>query len=318
MFSENLIHFMSQHVLNIAISVLLPAMTLGFVVGGAFRVLSWYTVSRHDWFASEFEKRVSKYLDSEVPGQAKRQSFYVLTKILLERTYYEVFELRDRLMRRRKDRVSSLVDRVFLVKPGCAWVVKDMLKQLKFLKWNEIAPSLHTVTKTTFSQNPHFNKIFGIFPISGFHDLSNILPSLFVIGGIFGTFLGIVKGLPSLGKMNLQDMALTKQVMDQFLFEISFAMNSSIIGIMFSVCMTITNSMFNPERVYERVVDRIEASLELLWHRCDSNDYPHSLAQFDEHRDPAEALAEATVNEGLAHEGRTRSLDEVRNKNKTG
>lgn len=317
MLSTSLIQFMSEHVLGFAISILLPMMMLGFIFGVCFRVLSYYTVKRHDWFAREFEKRVSKMLDGEIPGVSKKMSFYVLTKQLLERTYYEVFELRERLHRRKKDRIMVTGDRVFLVKQGCAWVVRDVLKQIKFLKWSEIPPKILNITKSTFTQNPHFNKIFGIIPISGFHDISNVLPGLFVIGGIFGTFLGIVKGLPGLGKMNLSDMELTKTIMDQFLFEISFAMNSSIMGILFSVTMTLINTIFNPEKIYESVVDRFETSLDLVWNRCDNNNYPENMAHFDEHKDPTEALAEQVVKMGIAEEQRTRDLDEVR-KQKSG
>jgi hypothetical protein len=62
-----------------------------------------------------------------------------------------------------------------------------------------------------------------------------LLPGLFVIGGILGTFFGIVNGLPKLAEMKLDDITTTKNIMDNFLTEISGAMISSITGIIFSV-----------------------------------------------------------------------------------
>src|SRR5437868_13389240 len=101
-----------------------------FVVGAFFRAMVYYTVRRHEWFAREFEKRVNRFMDSETPGKVRDVSFYVLSKRMLERTYYEVFEIRDRMKRRRPDAVMSWSDRLFLIKQGCAWLVKDILKQV--------------------------------------------------------------------------------------------------------------------------------------------------------------------------------------------
>lgn len=317
MFAEKMIQFMNGNVLNVAIAVVLPLMMFAFVGGVIFRLLIYFTVRRHEWFAKEFEKRVNKFIEGETPGAPTGVSFYVLTKRILERTYYELFEVRDRLHRRRPDRVMALSDRVFLIKQGAAWLVKDILRQVKFLKWNETPPKIMNITRNTFMQNPCFNKVFGIIPISGMNDIINILPSLFVIGGIFGTFLGIVKGLPKLEGMNLNDIARTKEIMDSFLLEISFAMNSSVIGIFFSVMMTMFNTVTSPEKAFSQMVDRFEAAMDLLWHRSDNNDYPKDLPKFDEHKDPVEALAEEALNTEVAKKIRNRSYDEVR-KNKAG
>jgi hypothetical protein len=283
-----------------------------FVVGAFLRVMIWYTVKRHEWFSREFEKRVSHYMENEKPGVKSNVSFYVLSKKMLERTYYEAFDMRDRMLRRKTDKVMRWSDRIFLVKQGCAWLVKDILKQLKFLKWTEDTPKLLHITKATFHHNPCFNRVFGVFPISGLNDIVSILPGLFVVAGILGTFIGIAKGLPELGGMNLQDMDSTKNVMDRFLFEISYAMSSSIFGITFSLLLNFTNVIFSPDRVFVSMIDRFESSLDLLWYRSDSNEYPNNEKPFDEHRDPQEALAEESLNIELAKGQRTRDLDDLK------
>ncbi len=283
-----------------------------FLVGAFLRVMIWYTVKRHEWFSREFEKRVSHYMETEKPGIKTNTSFYVLSKKMLERTYYEAFDMRDRMLRRRTDKIMRMSDRIFLVKQGCAWLVKDILKQLKFLKWTEDTPKLLNITKATFHHNPCFNRVFGVFPISGLNDVVSILPGLFVVAGILGTFIGIAKGLPELGGMNLQDMDSTKNVMDRFLFEISYAMSSSIFGITFSLLLNFTNVIFNPDRVFVSMIDRFESSLDLLWYRSESNEYPNNEKPFDEHRDPQDALAEEALNIELAKGQRTRDLDDLK------
>ncbi len=283
-----------------------------FIVGVGMRWLIWFTVKRHEWFASQFEMRVARFIEHEKPGQAPDASFYVLSKKMLERTYYETFAMRDRLKRRRGDKIMGAGDRVFLVKQGCAWMVKDILNQLKFLKWTEETPKLLQITRATFHHNPCFNRVLGVIPVAGANDLVAILPGLFVIAGILGTFIGIAGGLQELGGMNLQDLENTKNVMDRFLQEIAFAMKTSIFGIIFSLCMHVVNTTFSPERVYVSMVDRLETSLDLLWYRSNSNKFPANDEEFDEYRDPVEALAEDSVNHEVKRTGKRRAQMEAK------
>lgn len=294
-------------------------MTLPYVMGAVFlagvffRGVIWYTVKRHEWFAREFEKRVNKYVADEIPEKGSQVSFYYLSKRILERTFYEAFAIRDRLHRRRGDNVMSLGDRTFLVKQGCAWLVKDLLKQLKFLKWTQETPKLQHITRATLQHNPCFNKIFGLIPMGPLNDLLTILPGLFVVAGILGTFVGIAGGLQELGGgMSLENLENTKNIMDRFLYEISYAMKTSIAGIIFSLAAHIINVIFSPERVYVSLIDRMESSLDLLWYRSDNNDFPSNERPFDEHRDPIEALAEESVSAEVSRHNRLRGLDELR------
>ncbi|MEA9358241.1 hypothetical protein SHI21_18545 [Bacteriovorax sp. PP10] len=266
-----------------------------FIVAVIIRVLIHFTVKRHEWFAIEFEKRVNQFVESQDPGQVQDVSFYVLSKKYLEKTYYEVFELRDRMQRRKPDRMMRVGDRVFLIKQGCAWLVKDILKQIKFLKWTQDTPKMLNITRTTFNHNPCFNRIFGIFPIGVMNDLVSILPGLFVVAGILGTFLGIRGGLTALGSMSVENLDATRKVMDHFLQEIAFAMGSSIVGITFSLMLHVINTIFNPDRVFSSMMDRFESALDLLWYRSDNNKFPDHNIPFNEHRDPSEALAEEAI-----------------------
>lgn len=266
-----------------------------FIVAVMTRLLIYFTVSRHEWFAVEFEKRVNIFVESQNPGDVHNVSFYVLSKKFLEKTYYEIFELRDRMQRRKPDRVMRVGDRVFLIKQGCAWLVRDILKQLKFLKWTDETPKMLNITKTTFNHNPCFNSIFGIFPIGVMNDLVSILPGLFVVAGILGTFLGIRGGLTALGSMSVENLDATRKVMDHFLREIAFAMGSSIVGITFSLLLHVINTIFNPDRIFSSMMDRFESALDLLWYRSDNNNFPAQNVPFNEHRDPAEALAEEAI-----------------------
>jgi len=303
---------LTEQIIHWFIYLLPYVLSVIFAFGVFFRAVIYYTVKRHEWFAREFEKRVNRYVDTEIPGKVKDVSFYSLSKKMLERTYYEIFEVRDRMQRRKPDRMMATSDRIFLVKQGCAWLVKDILKQVKFLKWTNETPKLLNITKATFHHNPCFNRVFGIIPMASMNDFISILPGLFVVAGILGTFLGIKGGLGSLGGMNLNELETAKNTMDAFLHEIAFAMASSIVGIAFSLSLHVWNTFLSPERAFVSMVDRFESSLDLLWYRSDNNIFPSNDKPFDEHKDPVEALAEEALNLEVTKGQRTRDLDDVR------
>lgn len=284
-----------QLIIRNFINYLPYAMAAVFTMAFVLRWAIYYTVRRHEWFAKQFEARVHKYLDTEEAKSSKNVSFYILSKKILEKTFFETFAIRDRNHNGDKDHLMTMNDRVFLVKQGCAWMVKDILKQVKYLKWSKETPKLQTITKATLHHNPSFNKVFGIFPMGAINDLVSILPGLFVVAGILGTFLGIKGGLVQLGSLDIADIEGSKNVMDSFLHEIGFAMASSIVGITFSLLLHISNTIMSPDRVYSSLVDRFESALDLVWYRSENNEVPENIAQFNENRDPSEALAEEAL-----------------------
>jgi len=301
--------FVSNLVL-VARFVHFPVMITAFAAALGLRSLVYYTVKRHEWFAFEFEKRVGRFLKREDARKTQDVSFYVVSKKLLEATFFEVFENREKLQRRRGDNVMSFTDRVFLVKQGCAWIVHDLLKQIRFLRYGGQPPKLQSITRNVFSKNPFFNSILGFIPTEKTNEILNILPGLFVIGGIFGTFLGVMKGIPELSGMDLNDPEKTKIIMDRFLVEVAMSMGSSLMGIFFSVCTTLLNTWCSPDRTFAETTERFEASLDLLWNYAHSNEVPADNQPFNEHRDPLEALAEASLNQELAKRKSTRDMED--------
>ena len=195
-----------------------------------------------------------------------------------------------------------------------------MLRQICFLKYGMQPPKLINITKN--SPWPRIRPsiaLLGVIPsVIAVNDLLNVLPGLFVIGGIFGTFLGVMKGLPELGAMDLNDPEKTKTIMDGFLVEISISMGASITGIFLSVLMTIINTSMSPERLFEDIVDRFEKftrpALGIISH---SNEVPMGLKQFDENKDPAEALASASLNQELDRNRHRRGAEEMETETKS-
>jgi hypothetical protein len=282
-------------------ALIMPTMFFVFVAAIILRALIYYTVKREDSFVKEFEKRVNAHLEQD--DHLATRSFFVLTKRLIEKTYYEMFEMRAIMKRRKLDHVMVPSDRVFLVQEGTARLVRDTLREVQFVKYDGLRPPLLEIIKNVFSNNPCFTRIFGVLPVGAFNDLLNIIPGLFIVAGIFGTFLGIMQALPELGAMDIRDPESTKLVMDTFLAKIAFSMSTSTVGIMLSVVSTVYNNFLSPERLFIKIVDRFERNLFRLWSRCDNNKLPHEIPSFDEHRDPIEALASMSIEKATSQKG---------------
>jgi hypothetical protein len=289
---------------------LIPTMFTLYFMAIGLRTLVYYTVKRQEWFAKEFEKRVDHFIEERNPSS--NVSFYVVTKRLFEKTYYELFRVRYNMKRRKPDFLMTLSDRVFLIKQGSAFFVHDILKPLKHVKFNNANhPKLFSTTKKAFARNPAFSKVFGIFPSATLNDVINILPGVFIVLGVFGTFLGIMKGLPDLGTMDLKDIDASKAIMDQFLIKISFSMSTSLVGIVLSVTMSFFNASMAPEKIFVSAVDRLEAALDAIWHLSSDNELPADNTDFNENRNPDEVLAEQALNEDIILGKKKKGLSRV-------
>ncbi len=295
---QDIIRHAVKVVAEVGAAYLFQTLTVIFFIAIALRILVYYTVARELWFAREFDKRAQRFLSSE---ESKGDiSFFLVAKRLLEKTFYELFEVRGIMRRRKPDPIMGMGDRVFLINEGAAWLVKDTLRQVKFLKHGKHDPDFMQITKNVFQNNPCFNRLFGIFPASTLNDILGVLPSIMIIGGIFGTFLGIMNALPQLGLINVKDVEATKAAMNEFLFHLGIAMTTSIIAIAFWVALTFMNSLFSPERLFVQAVERYENVLAVLWNRSDDNRLPEDIPEFNEHKDPLDALAEQAVNRVLS------------------
>ncbi len=294
-----IINALVDAVVIIANQFLMPIMAIAFILGVAARLLVYYTVKRQEWFVSEFQKRVVRFIETEGESGGRNHSFYVLAKRLLERTYYELFEMRAAMKRRRMDYITTPSDRLFLIQTGSAWFVRDCLRHFRFLRKSDDDPKFIDISKNIFKGNAPWNRVFGVIPVGPLNDILNLLVGLFIIGGIFGTFVGIMKALPTLGGMDLGNVEETKKTMDEFLVSISFSMATSIVGMIYSVALSVVNALANPEKTFFQVVANLDATLTFLWGRSQTNEVPPNTPKFDEHKDPIEALAELAVDKGL-------------------
>ena len=116
------------------------------------------------------------------------------------------------------------------------------------------------------SQDPHWTKVMKHFPIDGVSRMIDILPGLFIILGVFGTFIGISMALPEIAKMDFNDMDASGQTLMTFVLSVTYAMKTSIAGIFFSLILTVLNTLSPIKQTRARVFKKVETSLQMLWY----------------------------------------------------
>ncbi len=253
-----------------ATDYLMPALLFGFLLAVIMRLLITMTIHRQKRFVKEFCKRIHQDINQNPEPHG---SFYNHVKKALTRTYFETFELRERYKRRNEDHIMTVGDRVFLIQDGIIRLIDDFLQHIRYLrKGNGQQPDFQEISNSVFGSNPIFNRVLGVFSLSRTNDVLNILPSIFIVGGIFGTFLGIMKALPELTAMDITNAEASKIVIDNFLIKISFALSTSILGIVLSIIMSFMNTLLSPTNTYVEIIDAFNSATEIMWNKSETND----------------------------------------------
>ena len=261
----DLINLVVEH----AIDYLMPILLIAFVIAAIMRLLITVTIQRQKRFVKEFCKRIHQDI---MNNPEPHGSFYHHVKRVLTRTYFETFELRQRFKRRNEDHIMTVGDRMFLIQDGIIRLIDDFLQHVRYLRKGDGQPDFQEISNSVFASNPIFNRVLGIFSLSRSNDVLNILPSIFIVGGIFGTFLGIMKALPELTAMDITNAEASKVVIDSFLIKISFALSTSILGIVLSIIMSFMNALLSPTSTYVEIVDAFTSAAEILWNKSENND----------------------------------------------
>lgn len=232
---------------------------------------SYLTIKLLQSFVRHIEVNVMELINDEKGLKSKiPRGFYNLTKFIFEKSYNEQYFLKHKYQRRSLDRLTTIADRTLLIQEGSQRVLNDALSHAKYFDKFENKPEFSETTKYLVNSNPVFKRVFGIFPMETVSELLAVLPNIFVVLGIFGTFIGIMFALPELAKIDLSDIEKTKVLMNNFLLGITFSMNTSLVGIILSVLLNLLNASFSTDVLNEQINETLNNSFTLIWNESHS------------------------------------------------
>lgn len=151
---------------------------------------------------------------------------------------------------------------------------------------HQTPPNFTELTHRIMSQDPHWMKVLKHFPIDGVSRMIDVLPGIFIVLGVFGTFIGISMALPEIANINFDDLKASEQTINNFVNNVTYSMTTSIAGIFLSLILTVLNTLSPIRQTRARVFKKVETALQMLWYHI----------QQDVHRDKTqEAVMEKLI-----------------------
>lgn len=132
-------------------------------------------------------------------------------------------------------------------------------------------PNFTELTHRIMGQDKRWTKLFSYIPIEGVSRMIDILPGLFVVLGVFGTFIGISMALPEIARIDFNDLEASGVILNKFVLNTTYAMKTSIAGIFFSLVLTVLNTLFPIKDKRNWTFKKVESSLEMLWYHIHSD-----------------------------------------------
>lgn len=126
-------------------------------------------------------------------------------------------------------------------------------------------PNYPEIADRILEKDDNYNKLFGFLPIAPVSRLINVLPGLFVVFGIFGTFIGISMALPEIAKMDFNNLDSAGEILTSFVLSVTYAMKTSIAGILYSLIMTVLNTVAPIKALRDKTDKQFSSCLENIW-----------------------------------------------------
>lgn len=127
-------------------------------------------------------------------------------------------------------------------------------------------PNFSELTYRVLSEDRQWKQVIGI-PMDMFVRMMDVLPGIFVVFGIFGTFIGIAAALPKVGEIDMSKLNEATPVLKAFIDSISLSMRCSIAGIFCSIFTTVLNAMYPIYASRAEVRRNLERCFEMMWFR---------------------------------------------------
>ncbi|AYF44800.1 MULTISPECIES: hypothetical protein [Halobacteriovorax] len=141
-----------------------------------------------------------------------------------------------------------------------------------------VPPNYTELTDRIMSDDRNWTKLYGHIPIDGASRMIDILPNLFIVFGVFGTFIGIAMALPEIAAIDFNNIEKSSDNLTNFVINVAFSMKTSIAGIFFSLILTFLNTLFPlPEKRF-KIFKKVETSMQNLWYHLQRGNAKEQIA----------------------------------------
>lgn len=236
------------------------------------RWLGWGASKRNNAYFSSFSNELQKImaLDAKLPSEQKLHDVEAYLGQLLEKVREK---LPTRAVRHRQGRLAKLVG--LRMKAQNVVSMRDFVSGERSLYHSirseagsfksQFPPNFTDLTERILDRDDGWTKMLGLLPIGPISRMLDVLPGLFVVLGIFGTFIGICMALPEIAKIDFQNLEKSGEILTRFVLGVSFSMETSIAGIICSLVMTLLNTIAPVRGMRQQTFKMVENCFENLW-----------------------------------------------------
>ncbi len=253
---------------------LIECMTFMITIALVFRWISFTHSKRDEGYFSHFTRELSSTIDEDKARSTIFSDIDDYLEDLLGRVNQKLPErnLRKEMGggRRKTDtsnRRSVSLNEYMGSKHG---LISNIQNESSVFK-TSVPPEFSELTERILNDDENWSKMFGIIPIDGVTRMLSVLPTLFIILGVFGTFIGISMALPEIAKMDFNNLEASGKTLSLFVLNVTFAMKTSIAGIFFSIILTLLNTLFPVDATRERTFEKVENVLQALWYHLQTD-----------------------------------------------
>ena len=244
-------------------------MTSMLVVGLFFRWASFIQSRKEDTYFSTFTSEIDKLIYTYKEKTAQVNDVDEFLGELLDDVKDKLpnRSIRDRSHNKKKKGKNSGAKNVVSLREYASGdqsfflAIKSESASFK----SKYPPNYNDLTNRVLENEVTWNKLFSFFPIAPISRLIDILPGLFVVFGIFGTFIGISMALPEIAKIDFNNLDASGEILTQFVKSVTYAMQTSIAGIMFSLITTFLNTIAPVTGMRKKTHKKISNCFENVW-----------------------------------------------------
>jgi len=242
---------------------LIEFMTLMLVTALVLRWISYRHSKKDEVYFSHFTREINATIEEDKTKGVKHQDIDIYLNNILNRVHQKLPErnLRKDLQGRGKNSEVSLRDYL-----GSKHAMIVSIQNESNVFTSSVPPDFSQLTERVMNDDEHWSKILGGVPIDGVSRTLDILPTLFIILGVFGTFIGISLALPEIAKIDFANLETSGKTLTDFVINVTFAMKTSVAGIFFSIILTLLNTIFPIDATREKTFEKVENSLQTLWY----------------------------------------------------
>src|SRR3990172_1929013 len=247
-----------QYLMIVTSTSLLEVMSVVLIVALGLRFLAHRASKEDQLYYATFTREIEKRVERDDIGKVKVDDVEVYVEGLLDEV---ATHLPSRGVRVKMSDIDDNSTRKVMSVREYALRIHSLKSETNAFKAKQ-KPNFNQLTQRVMGKDAHWVRLHNVFPIDSLIRLIDVLPGIFVVLGIFGTFVGINNALPRIAEIDFNNLSSSSGVLSLFVKDVAFSMQASIAGIGFSLLVSLLNTLFPISMVRDSIARRVEDCLE--------------------------------------------------------